>query len=301
MKRLGPIAAAIFLLHFFSAVASATPNWRIYRDVQYGLTAEETADLYLLNKGVNPALVLIHGGGWQAGDKSGYAGYYAELFARSGYNVVAINYRLASPKDPGTQWSAQLQDAQLAMRWLRQFAWLLRIDPNRIGVVGDSAGGQLALFLGSLAHSAPNLAGGPDRSKMYASQSPKASAVMELFGPTDLTQPNMYWPLSSLAVFGARAYAQVPNLYRSASPIFATNWRTAPTCIVQGLTDTIVPASQAVALRDRLARLHVRHKWIPFLGGHWFVGLPPQHKQLIDVMALQCVNEFLRPNPWNAL
>lgn len=281
--------------------ALAAPNWRIYHDVQYGVTDQEKADLYILNRGVNPAVVLIHGGGWQAGDKSNYAGHYAELYARAGFHVVAINYRLASFQDPTTQWSAQLQDAQLAMRWLRQFSGLLRIDPTRIGAVGDSAGGHIALFLGSLAAPAPNLSGGTDRSKLYAAQSSKASAVVDLFGPTDLTQPNMYPQIASLAIFGARSYAQAPGLYRSASPIFATNWRTAPTCIIQGLADSIVPATQPIALRDRLARLHVRHKWIPFFGGHWYVGLSSQQKLLMDLLTLQCLSEYLHPNPWNAL
>jgi acetyl esterase/lipase len=283
------------------AVARAAPNWKIYRDVQYGPSPEEKADLYLLNRGVNPAVVLIHGGGWQAGDKASYDGYYAELYARAGYHVVAINYRLAKLEDGATQWNAQLQDAQLAIRWLRRLSGLLRIDPNRIGAIGDSAGGQLALLLGSLPASQTNLAGGPDLSALYSAQSPKVAAVVDMFGPTDLTQPNMYQQLSSLAVFGARAYAQTPGLYRSASPLLAVHRRTAPTCIVQGLGDTIVPASQSVALRDRLSSLRVRHKWIPFVGGHWFLGLAPQLKQFVDLMAVHCISEFLRPNPWNAL
>jgi acetyl esterase/lipase len=72
------------------------------------------------------------------------------MFAMAGFNVVSINYRLASYGDRTTQWNAQLQDVQLAIRWLRQNANRFRIDPTRIGALGESAGGHLALFLGSL-------------------------------------------------------------------------------------------------------------------------------------------------------
>jgi acetyl esterase/lipase len=127
--------------------------------------------------------VFIHGGAWQAGDKSAYAGYYAQLYAMAGFHVVSINYRLASYGDPTTQWNAQLQDVQLAIRWLRQNASTWRMDPNRIGAVGDSAGGHLALFLGSLDASVPN---STCFTRCFV------SAVVDMFGPTDLTQPVIY-------------------------------------------------------------------------------------------------------------
>jgi acetyl esterase/lipase len=170
----------------------AATNWSVYRDVKYGITDQEKADLYLLDKGVNPVIVFIHGGGRQAGDKSSYGGYYSELYGRAGFHVVSINYRLASYGDATTQWKAQLQDAQLAIRWLRQYASALRIDANRIGAVGDSAGAHLAPFLGSLSTSAPNLTGGADRSTLFAAQAPKVAAVVDMFGPPDLTQPDMH-------------------------------------------------------------------------------------------------------------
>ena len=64
--------------------------------------------------------MFIHGGGWQGGDKSAFSGYYARLYANAGFHVVSINYTLASYCDPTTQWNAQLQDAQEAIRLLRE-------------------------------------------------------------------------------------------------------------------------------------------------------------------------------------
>src|SRR5262245_6950308 len=159
-------------------------RWRL-RIGQFIITSntvsdQETADLYLLNKGVNAAVVFIHGGAWEGGDKSNFSVSHAEMFATAGFSVVSINYRIASYADPTTQWSAQLQDAQLAIRlqdaqlairWLRQNADVLRIDPARIGALGESAGGHLALFLGSLKDSVSNPSDRIDRSAYFSKQS----------------------------------------------------------------------------------------------------------------------------------
>jgi acetyl esterase/lipase len=128
-----------------------------------------------------------------------------------------------------------------------------RIDPNRIGAVGDSAGAHLALFLGSLNSQVPDLSGGEDLSGFCGAQSPKVSAVVDKFGPTDLTQPVIYTWVGPLALFGGRTYSQVPQLYQDASPIFVVSNKTAPTCIVQGLIDTTVPLSQANELIKQLS------------------------------------------------
>jgi acetyl esterase/lipase len=301
MKHFRFLITLLFLVALEIGAAKAAPNWTVYNDVKFGVTDQEKADLYLLNRGVNPVVVFIHGGGWQAGDKSSYAGYYARMYALAGFHVVSINYRLANYGDPTTQWNAQLQDVQLAIRWLRQYAGVLRIDPTRIGAVGDSAGGHLALFLGSLNMSAPNLAGGTDRSTFFAAQSPKVSAVVDMFGPANLTQPNMYPQLASLAVFGARPYAEVPALYQDASPIFKVGAQTVRTCIVQGTTDTTVPPSQSYELLNRLIQFGVPYGWIPFNGGHAFAGLTSWQRNLVDLQALQCISGYLHPNPLNAL
>jgi acetyl esterase/lipase len=234
LKKFSFLIAGLFLALFQAATALSDPNWTVYYNIKYGVTDQETADLYLLNKGVNPVVVFIHGGAWQAGDKSNYAGSDAEMFAMAGFNVVSINYRLANYADRTTQWNAQLQDVQLAIRWLRQNANRFQIDPTRIGALGESAGGHLALFLGSLKGSVSNLSGGIDRSTYFPKQSPKVSAVVDMFGPTDLTQSAIYTWLAPLALFGGRSYFKVPNLYRDASPIFALSKKTAPLVLFRG-------------------------------------------------------------------
>src|SRR5262245_378796 len=257
MKKFRFLIAGL-LLAFQAGAALSAPNWTVYYNVNYGdgTVPQQTADLYLLNRGINPAVMFIHGGAWEVGKKSDFAGYYAQLYAMAGFHVVSINYRLAS-SDPSTQWNAQLQDVQLAICWLRQNASTWRIDPNRIGAVGESAGAHLALFLGSLNSQVPDLSGGKDLSGFCGAQSPpqspKVSAVVDMFGPTDLTQPAIYSWVQNLYLFNMTPYIKNQQLYHDASPIFVVSSQTAPTCIVQGTTDTVVPLSQSIELRNKLS------------------------------------------------
>ena len=124
------------------------PANEVLRDCQYGSTSQQTADLYMLprQEGPHPCVILIHGGGWMGGTKDVYAGL-AKQFNRAGFSVVAINYTLAQEGKLETWWPAQIIDVQNAMKWLRDNHDIFGIDPNRIGVLGHSAGAHLALML----------------------------------------------------------------------------------------------------------------------------------------------------------
>lgn len=294
MNKLALLFVTLLLASANAHASFFDPDWEVYNNVPYGPSAEEIADLYLLKSSNNPVILFIHGGGWSAGDKSVYAGYYANLYGWAGFSVVSINYRLAVTADANTHWPAQLQDAQLAVRWLRQYASTLRIDPDRIAAFGDSAGAHLALFLGSLNASVPG-----DRSDLFGQQKPNVSVVVDMFGPTDLTDPAFLVNFQQPPLFGGLSYSQAPALYEDASPKRLIGPQTAPTVIVQGMADTIVPPKQSVDLRDQLQALKVSVTWLPFNGGHWFVGLTPSsEKTNIDNAAMHAVSDLLHPNPW---
>ncbi|MBN1528332.1 MAG: alpha/beta hydrolase [Thermoleophilaceae bacterium] len=142
------------------------PNLTVTRDITYGNapgingTPEDLKlDLYQPTGDTvtkRPALLWIHGGGFTQGDKSGVAGN-AAFFARLGYVVAAINYRLLSPVGCGgnpdptpTCRDAALgaqHDAQAAVRWLRKNASTHRIDTDRIASGGGSAGAVTSLLV----------------------------------------------------------------------------------------------------------------------------------------------------------
>lgn len=90
-----------------------------------------------------PALLYFHGGGWMIGSVDTYDAITAEIASRSGCLVVSVDYALA-PEHP---YPAAIQDALAAWEWLAGNAEALEIDPARIAVGGDSAGGQIAASL----------------------------------------------------------------------------------------------------------------------------------------------------------
>ena len=91
-------------------------------DVQYGPLPSQRADVCqpVIDMGPRPGILMIHGGGWIAGDKSAYNATCRD-FARLGYTVVNINYRLANTK-PENAWPAALDDARLALGWMKASA-----------------------------------------------------------------------------------------------------------------------------------------------------------------------------------
>lgn len=100
------------------------------------------ADAYLpAGPGPHPALLAIHGGAWQRGDKNFYA-HLGPHLARRGIAVVSINYRLTTAGAPS--WPQSPRDVLAALAYLKREAKALRIDPARVGAIGDSAGAHLA-------------------------------------------------------------------------------------------------------------------------------------------------------------
>jgi acetyl esterase/lipase len=237
---------------FFSTILSLidklrSPAWTIYRDVAYGEWPEQKADIYLLNRGVHPVVIMIHGGGWSSGDKAAYAGR-AKRYALAGFHVIAVNYRLATISDYRTWWPAQLDDVREVIRWVRRNAMSWRIDPRRIGVCGDSAGGHLALMLGTT--------------------DDKPTCILDMYGPTNLGAPGICPLIEALPLFGGRTYADFPKVYLDASPLAQATAFFPPTMIMQGVSDTTVPPSQSADMAARLTSLRVDCKLEMFSGGH---------------------------------
>ena len=125
-----------------------------------------------------PAIACLHGGGFLAGTRQGYDGLCLRL-AQQGYVAVTVSYRLA----PNYQFPAAIHDVKAAIRWLRANAQQYKIDPDRIGVTGGSAGGHLAQFLG--------VTGGVrqfEGTGGHAEQSSRVACVVNYYGPSDFTK-----------------------------------------------------------------------------------------------------------------
>ncbi|HYM33484.1 MAG TPA: alpha/beta hydrolase [Candidatus Cybelea sp.] len=106
-----------------------------------------------LGAGAAPLLVYVHGGGWVIGGLKSYDALCRALAAKSGCKVASVDYRLA----PEHKFPAAVDDAWAALQWIAANAAPLGVDPQRIALGGDSAGGNLTAVLSHLAREA----GGP--------------------------------------------------------------------------------------------------------------------------------------------
>ena len=188
-----------------------------------------------------PCVVVIHGGGWDSGDRRQLPSLNHWL-ARQGYAVAAVSYRLA----PAHPWPAQREDLLAALAWLKGQGPQQGIDPTRLVLIGRSAGGQIATAVGYLGD-------------------PAVRGVIALYAPHDM---RFAWSVSrpddalnSLQLM--RQYLGGPpeareDVYDSASgQLLVQRGRTPPTLLVHGTIDTLVWVRHSRRLAARLTEAGV--------------------------------------------
>jgi acetyl esterase/lipase len=220
---------------------------REFKDVEYGNVGGDALklDLYLpkaADKPV-PGLILLHGGGWESGRRR-HCLYYCLHFAQQGYAAATITYRLSDE----AKFPAPVQDAKCAVRWMRANAATYGIDPDRIGLVGGSAGGHLALTA-AYTTDVPQFEGDGG----HQDTSSRVQAVVNLYGPSDLTTPQAR-ETDAVRKFLGAAYWRAPERHTEASPLAYVTPDDPPTLILHGTVDEMVPIEQSDALAARLAK-----------------------------------------------
>jgi acetyl esterase/lipase len=222
------------------------------------------ADVYVPDEpGLHPAILYLHTGAWITGDRDPGASLRQ---ARRGYVVVSIDYELA----PLSTWPAQIEDAKAAVRWMRANASRFRIDPDRIGVFGASAGGHIASVLGT----SGGVAALEGLSLGNPSYSSRVRVVVDFYGPTDLTKleeqklpcyPGLdandpFLPPSLLL---GCAIQQCADKAATANPMTYITPDDPPFLILHGALDCLVSFQQSTMLYDALrakgvyASLHI--------------------------------------------
>ncbi len=193
-----------------------------------------TCDVYIPHgDGPFPAVLAVHGGAWRGGTKLHWF-RHARKIARAGYVVVAINYRHA----PKYKFPAQIHDCKAAVRWMRKNANDYKIDVQRIGGVGYSAGGHLVSLLGTTDVKDRLEGTVPDDE---ASISTRLQAVVAGAAPCEFgwVDENSF----TLAYWLGNSPKNDPQVYVKASPINYISADDPPFYFFQGSADRVVPTS----------------------------------------------------------
>jgi acetyl esterase/lipase len=185
-------------------------------------------DFYLpAGAGRVPALIAVHGGGWQAGARSTFQ-FWGPYLAERGYALFAISYRLA--KKGEKMFPQAVHDVLAAVQFMRASAGQFRIDPERIGLFGASAGAHLSA-LAALGGSTPLFKGAYPRDP-HATVATKVKALVGIYGVYDLVEMWQRYQAQSprennIENFMGAAPMDDPRLYFDASPVnyatFANN------------------------------------------------------------------------------
>jgi acetyl esterase/lipase len=232
-------------------------------DVVYGIVADEPLPLDVYRPPARPAprpaMVLVHGGGMWTGSRADMADPARHL-ARAGYVAFAVDYRLVDAAAARHRWPAQLDDVQLAVRWVRANAGRYGVDPGRVGAYGWSAGGQLAALLGTRDTR--------DLALANADYPSRVACVVDLAGDVDLTAYTLPPALDEVVALLGGTPAEVPARYREVSPLSWIDTRTVPFLVIHGLRDDVVPIVQSRRLVSglRAAGVEVEYTELPGAG-----------------------------------
>jgi acetyl esterase/lipase len=229
--------------------------------------------------GTYPALVLIHGGGWQIGSPAVYQ-HWGPYLAERGYVAFAASYRLSKPEQPS--YPQSVYDVKAAVQFLRAQGPAARVDPERIGVMGNSAGGHLAALV-ALSGDSPKLAN-PYPNDAHRGVSARVKVAVPIYGVFDfvrqwehdqLTRPNDQ--ISEKYLGGTPM--EIRDVYYEASPL---SWATVqnnavPFLVVWGTEDDIVePESQSIPFVTALKRADTITRTVPVPGApHFWISETP--------------------------
>ncbi len=237
------------------------PGRLTYTNIVYNAAnSAQKMDIYLpAAVAPYPVVVMIHGGGWVMGDKQEYkTSVKTEALLSRGYAVIAINYRLSGV----SKFPTQIHDVKAAIRFIRANASTYKLNTNKIGAWGTSAGGHLTALLAT----SGGVSAMEDLTMGNPTQSSKIQAAIDWFGPTDFLQmdaqvlaqgcsaPNASHnqassPESMLMGFAIQTQ---PLVTSTANPVTYASSDDCPMYIQHGINDCTVPVKQGQLLFDAL-------------------------------------------------
>jgi acetyl esterase/lipase len=230
-----------------------------------GWPARLVADLYIPSgKELAPAVLLIHGGGWNGKERRSDMSAIANTLAKRGYFVMNTTYRLT----PDWKFPAQTNDLEAALRFMRVNHASLNIDTSRIATFGYSAGGHLAALIGL----------DPEND---------VKAVVAGGAPADLS----FWPdgkLTGLLLGGPLKGNEA--IYHKASPVSYVRKDSPPVFIYHGSADDLVPVEHPKAFIEALQAKGVPHET------YWIKGRSHIFAHIFSAAAIPKAIDFLDKN-----
>jgi len=231
----------IVTLLLFAVFGTAAASAADFKDVPYAHVAGVTLtlDAHIPDgKGPYSAAILVHGGGWVAGDKAQYITYIFQPLTDAGFAWFSINYRLA----PQYKFPADADDVETAVRYVRANAGKYKVDTRRIALIGESAGGHLVSYVGARNR--------PDS---------RVAAVVSMYGIHDFVSAAVAWkpvPSEILQLFGIPAVnAETAPILIKASPVIYVTGEMPPFLLMHGSKDEDVPYEQSVEMCDKMKKV----------------------------------------------
>ena len=258
MRIEAPVYALVFGL--FVVVNCCVAGAADFKDIHFGQAGgiHLALDAHVPDgTGPFPAAILVHGGGWVAGDKQQYITYIFQPLSDAGFAWFSINYRLA----PQFRFPADADDVESAIRFVRANARKYKVDPKRIALIGESAGGHLVSYVG-----ARNIQGA------------RVAAVVSMYGIHDFVAAAVAWkplPHELFDLFGIAAVnAESIPLLIKASPVVYVSKDMPPFLLMHGSKDEDVPYAQSVEMCDKMKKVEARCDLITIEGAphgmdHW--------------------------------
>lgn len=243
-----------------------------------------------------PAVIVIHGGGWDSRDKSDFPQWDAWL-TQQGYAVFDIQYRL----HPQPNWQTATGDVKCAIGWVKRNAAKYGVDAGRLALLGRSAGGHLAL----LAAYTPGAADLPSSCPLDDGQTSEVRAVVSFYAPVDMVW-DFHNPANQRVIDGPDTIRRfvggtpetAPAHYAGASPSARVTPQTPPTLLLQSGNDQLVRVENMQRLAGRLAAAGVVHRTLllPYAQHGFDYNFNGWGSQVVQPVILQ----FLRENLSNS-
>jgi len=242
----------IFVACLVTGTASAQPSAPVVTrtDVIYG-RVEGSALLanisYPDGPALKPAIISVHGGRWRAGNRADASSIKVAQWAEFGFFAMSIDYRLVG----GSPAPAPYLDLLCAIRWLHAHADEYRIDPDRVYLIGQSAGGQMVSLMATLGEGSFPRVGGWEKARSDVRAVISVAATYEL---NSLSWGDLWTPVTG----------KVEEARSLASPITHVGPTNKPILVLHSDDDKSVPVQQAVDMAEKLKTHGVHHRFVHY-------------------------------------